>query len=265
MADVRVVRAADLDEWRALDGEANVVGDVRAFIRPDERCFLRFGSCRPEALASLVAAVADEFAQDLYVTISEKDEERRRLYETLGFSFNRRENEYLVPTDPDATRLRGVEPPPGFGFMRADEVDEERLRVLDDELRQDVPGTHGWKWDEAGFRAELEPPTFDPTTYLIAVEQDAGEYAGIVRVWNNPQRPRLGFIGVRAPHRRRGLAKALLAEAFAVLHERGKAEVSTEVDEANIASVSLIRGLGARRTGGSIELIRRFASSRTDA
>ena len=41
-----------------------------------------------------------------------------------------------------------------------------------------------------------------------------------------------------------------------MLADRGKTEVSAEVDETNIASLSLIESLGARRIGGTIELIR---------
>jgi GNAT superfamily N-acetyltransferase len=80
-----------------------------------------------------------------------------------------------------------------------------------------------------------------------------------VRVWNNPKGPRLGLIAVSAPYRRRGLAKALLSRAFAVLDERGQTVVSAEVDQANVASTSLLEGMGAWRTGDSIELFRRAA------
>jgi ribosomal protein S18 acetylase RimI-like enzyme len=56
-------------------------------------------------------------------------------------------------------------------------------------------------------------------------------------------------------HRRRGLARVLLARAFRVLHEDGKREVSAESDETNTASVALLASLGARRTAGIIELV----------
>ena len=86
---------------------------------------------------------------------------------------------------------------------------------------------------------------------------ESGRYAGLVRVWNNPGRPRLGLIGVTRPYRRRGLARALLARAFGVLHLRGQAVVTAEADDTNLASRSLLLGLGARREGGSVEFIRR--------
>lgn len=219
----------------------------RKVLRPDGRRFVSLDGPLPAE-------------GDLYATVDEGDDERRR-YEGLGFVFNRRESHYLILTDPEITGLGGVEAPAGFVLVRADEVEVDRLRVLDDALRQDVPGTDGWKWDEAGFREEFASPSFDPATYLIAVEQASGEYTGIVRVWINPEGPRLGFVGVLPRYRRRGVARALLARALAVLHARGETEVSTEIDDANVASLSLLGALGARRTGSSIELIRRHRYS----
>ena len=211
---------------------------------------------RPDGRTWLVDASGDGPLPtgELYATVDESDRDALRRYEDLGFRIKRRESVYAVPTD----GLRDVTRPPGFAFVRADEVDEARLRVLDDTLRQDVPGADGWQWDEAGFRAETyESPDFDPATYAIAVHEASGEYVAIARVWNKPSRPRLGFIGVLRPHRRRGLARALLAHVFAVLHERGEVEVSTEVDDENVASRTLFESLGARPTGAFLELIRR--------
>ena len=74
--------------------------------------------------------------------------------------------------------------------------------------------------------------------------------------------PRLGFIGVHRRYRRRGIARALLAEVFSRLVARGVSEVSTEIDETNTASRALLEGLGARRTGTSVELVRRYVQTR---
>ena len=90
----------------------------------------------------------------------------------------------------------------------------------------------------------------------------SGEYAGLLRVWNDPEGPLLGLIAALPTYRRRGLARALIAQAFAVLRDRGETEVTAEIDDANVASISLFTGLGARRTGGSVELIRRRVQGR---
>ena len=100
------------------------------------------------------------------------------------------------------------------------------------------------------------PAGFDPTTYLVAVEQATGRYAGLVRVWNRPSGPRVGLIAVGRGYRRRGLARVLLAQVFGVLQRGGRTEVVAEVDITNMASNRLLTDLGARRTGGYIELLR---------
>ena len=96
-----------------------------------------------------------------------------------------------------------------------------------------------------------------PATYLVAVDRASGEYAGLVRISRNRARPRLGLIAMLAGYRRRGVARALLGQAFTVLAARGDTSVVGEVDDTNVASVSLLTGLGARRYGGNVELIRR--------
>ena len=136
-------------------------------------------------------------------------------------------------------------------------LDPDRLRRLDDALRQDVPGSEGWRWDAEEFRAETFGPFFDPATYLVAVDRASGEYAGLVRIWRNRAGPRLGLIGTLARYRRRGVARALLGQAFGVLAARGETSVTCEVDDTNVVSVSWLTGLGARRYGGNAELIRR--------
>ena len=78
-----------------------------------------------------------------------------------------------------------------------------------------------------------------------------------MRIWRTRAGPRLGLIATLAQYRRRGVARALLGQAFTVLAERGDTGVVGEADDTNVASVSLLTGLGARRCGGSVELIRR--------
>jgi GNAT superfamily N-acetyltransferase len=224
---------------------------TRVWIRPDGRRFVSFRS----ELAG--AAAVAELDGDLHAVVDAGDDEARLLYERLGFAVSRTESEYLIPVALAGSRLYDVEVPSGFTFLRADEVPEARLRELDDRLRQDVPGTDGWRWNAADFREEtFDSPSFDPTTYLVAVHGASGESVGLARVWRNPEGPRLGLVAVLPAYRRQGLARALLARVLSALDARGMTSVSAEVDDTNAASISLLTGLGARRTGGSIELNR---------
>ena len=147
---------------------------VKAYVRPDGRHFVEDPD--PEFLA--------EATTDLYCTVEASEVDS---YLALGFDVHRREGTYLVPI-----RSARVDVPQGVVFAPADEVDETSLRLLDNELRQDVPGTNGWQWDEADFREETyEAAEFDPKTYLVALDGETGEYVGIVRVWMKQPTPGL--------------------------------------------------------------------------
>jgi GNAT superfamily N-acetyltransferase len=190
---------------------------------------------RPDGRRFVFGDSSDLPGGELYVSVREGDEGQ---WIERGFTVWRREDEIEVPTVPASPH----------DFLGLGDVDENRLRLLDDELRQDTPGSDGWRWTADGFHEE----TFDaPSIYLVAKD-----YAGICRVWLDKSPPRLGFVGVLREHRREGLGRALvtaaLGEATALGHER----VMAEVDEANAASQALFRGFGARRIGGYVELVR---------
>lgn len=189
---------------------------------------------------------------DLYATVDDNDV---AAWAERGFVVHRRENRYLVPTG----TVGRVDPPAGVELVTADRVEEDRLRELDNRLRQDVPGTDGWSWDATGFRAEMAGPDYDPMVYIVAAH--GLQYVGIARIWMRHPVPRLGFVGVARPYRRRGLALALLSHVFGVLASRGIPQVTTEIDETNTASRRLLEGLGAQRVGSSVELILRRASA----
>jgi GNAT superfamily N-acetyltransferase len=204
-------------------------------LRPDRRWHLAVDSWIDTVFPVLVSAVTDDLRQDLYTMVDEEDEAGLRSWEAAGFTVLRREHNYEVPTDLGGTRPSGATLPAGVSLISADAVDEDGLRALDDVLRQDAPGTDGWVNDPQEFREyTFDDRHFDPATYLAAVDDMNQAYAGLARVWNDPRHPRLGLIGVTPGYRRRGLAKMLLEAVFAPL-----------------------RGIGARRVGGSIELVRR--------
>jgi ribosomal protein S18 acetylase RimI-like enzyme len=248
---VRVVRVHPGLVWRAFDGD-RAVGAVRSFLRPDNRWFVTFEDGRDDSYAPLLAAADADAGADLYATADDTDFAALDRLAGLGFAVDRRESNYAIPTGPGTV----ADEPEGIVIISAADADEDDLRRLDDTLRQDVPGTAGWKWDPGDFREEtFDSEQFDPATYLVAVEADSGRYVGLARVWIGPGRPRLGLIAVTRPWRRRGLARALLTRAFGVLYQRGQSEVTAEVDDTNIASASLLREMGARREGGTVEFI----------
>lgn len=103
----------------------------------------------------------------------------------------------------------------GYSIVSAADAAEDRLFDLDNELRNQVRGTDGWSGDRAWFHQELsEAPPFDAAGYIVAVHETSGDYVGLVRVWRNPAGPRLGMVGVLAPHRSTTLAAMLLGQAW---------------------------------------------------
>lgn len=255
--NVVVARDPERALWRAtIDGSA--AGTARALRRPDGRAFVALRSVASDAYGPLLEAVTAELPGPLHANVRSDDLERLESLRAQGFEVGRRESDYVMPVAEACERLRDARLPDGYSAVRADQVAEDTLRELDDALRQDVPGTDGWRWDAEGFREETyDSDAFDPVLYLVAVGDASREHVGIARVWAKPDAPRLGLIAVSPAHRQRGVARGLLAGVFAVLAERGAAEVVTEIDDDNEASRSLLIGLGARRVGGFVEMVRR--------
>jgi GNAT superfamily N-acetyltransferase len=253
---VRITRTPSALIWYALDGDV-VAGEVSGRLRPDGRCFVYFDVWRPDVYSALADAVAEGLRCDLYARLDDAEFDALEGCAAAGFVEHRRESYYRIPTDPTVTGLADTAMPDGLDVLSAADADVDRLRLLDDALRQDLPGCDGWHWDPGEFREDTFGPFFDPATYLVAVDRSSGDYAGLVRVWRSRAGPRLSLIATLAPYRKRGVARALLGRTFAVLVGRGETNVIAETDDASAASVSMLARLGARRYGGSVELIRR--------
>lgn len=253
-----VVAEAERDEtWRSTTWRATVdgaeVGTATSWVRPDDRHFVGFSRCEPDVRRLLLDAVCAAGATELRATAPD-DEAALSLYRSFGFERARRETEYIIPTKAAVASLSDAELPEGVDVISPSDADLERLRLLDDELRDDVPGTQGWKWTASAFEDETFGPQYDPELYAVAVRES--EYVGIARIWKRPDSARLGMIGVVRSERRRGLARGLLAQVFDAVATRGVEGVTTEADDTNTASVKLITRLGARPTGASIELVK---------
>jgi RimJ/RimL family protein N-acetyltransferase len=236
----------DRDRWLAWDG-ALVVGAVHPWRRPDGRHALYYDKCREDAYVPLAAMIEGA----CYATFDAGDAAAITALGDVGFAVHRREHNYAIPV----ARI-DAPVPAGLRIITADRTEPESLMLLDCALREDVPGSEGWQPDPVWFREETyDSPFFDPPAYLVALDGDA--YVGLARIWNGPDpEPRLGMIGVLEPYRRRGLARALIARAFAVHADRGTPRVLAEADATNGPSNALMASLGATIIGGTVELYR---------
>ena len=229
---------------------------VSDIVRPDGRCLVRCaGGWTPEAAAE--AAGLTERRGALAVThVDEQATAELAALTEAGFVVARRDAHVVFAVEQALDALGEAGLPAGVSVRSAADVDEDRLRLLDDELRQDVPGSSGWRSTPEEFREHTyADPAFDPRTYLLAVDSGGGELLGLVRIWMNPAGPRLGMVAVKRGHRRRGIASALLAQALRAVHATGAAEVTTEYDLTNAASRALFESMGARRVRTVLELV----------
>ncbi|WUJ70542.1 GNAT family N-acetyltransferase [Kribbella soli] len=241
------------NQWHAIENDL-VVGRGHAARRLDGRTFLSIDTWRDAVFDRLAAAMLADLA-DLadqrapqYTVVDETDRDLIANWERAGFTRERRESEFVVPTE-----LTPTDAPPGVVITTASEAP---LRELDRAIRAEIEATVGWQT----MPAEVLPwqggtRPLDPSKYTVATRD--GRYVGMVRVATMTRRPRIGLVAVLTAERRHGIARALLTRTLSGLHQAGFEAATAEVDETNTAALALFDGLGAKRTGGSLELISR--------
>ncbi|MFC0626333.1 GNAT family N-acetyltransferase [Kribbella deserti] len=249
---VTISRVAD-NQWHAIENDL-VVGRGHASRRLDGRTFLSIDTWRGAVFDLLADTMVADQQEPQYTVTDETDRDLLVSWERVGFATWRREWEVVVPTEPQAALSA---PPPGVTIATGDELAEVALHELDQAIRAEVGATAGWQT----MPAEVLPwqggtrPPLEPSKYTVAVRD--GQYVGLVRLATMTRRPRIGLVAVLAGQRRRGIARALLSQALSGLHRAGIETASAEVDETNLAAMALFEGLGARRTGANLELVRR--------
>ncbi|NEA30327.1 GNAT family N-acetyltransferase [Streptomyces sp. SID13031] len=248
---VTISRVAD-NQWHAVENDL-VVGRGHASRRLDGRTFVSIDTWRGAVFDRLAAAMRADGSGPLYTVIDETDRDLAASWERAGFTSSRRECEFVVPTD---VGLTPAAVPSGVVIATAGEVVEGPLRELDHAIRNEVEAAVGWQT----MPAEVLPwqggsRPMDPSKYTVAVRRD--RYVGLVRVATMTRRPRIGLVAVLATEQRHGIARALLSQVLQGLHRSGVEAATAEVDETNTAAVALFEGLGARRTGSTLELVSR--------
>jgi len=240
--------------WHALENDL-VVGRGEASRRGDGRIFVSIDAWHGSVFDQLADVMLAALPKPLYTVVDEADLELTSQWQRAGFTTRRREWEYLLPTDPLVTEL-GSALPPGVTVVPAGEAEEGRLRQVDRVIRDEVEATIGWQEMPAEVLVRPGGDTVpDPTKYAVAARAD--HYVGLVRVVQVTRLPRIGLIAVRADQRRRGIARALLADVLGALHRSGAETASAEVNESNEAAVALFEGIGARRASSNLELVLR--------
>ncbi|MGV9930872.1 GNAT family N-acetyltransferase [Streptomyces olivaceoviridis] len=250
---VAVTRVSET-QWHAVEDDLTVGRGVAAR-RPDGRLFVSIDAWHGAVFDRIADAMLADLPTPLYTVVDEADHDSMSAWERAGFATARREWGYVVPTDPQITGLGSVRLPSGVTILPAGEAEEGPLRALDRLIRDEIEATVGWRTMPAEVLPRPAGTTvLDPSKYAVARHVDA--YVGLVRVAPLTRQPRIGLIAVRSDRHRRGIARALLTHALGSLHRSGTASAWAEVDESNAAATALFESIGARRTAGTLELVR---------
>lgn len=249
-----VQRGQPLERWLAMDGD-EIAGAVSTLVRPDRRVFLSFEGSDRSSMTPLATAVRQDLARPVHTLVDVADAEGIEELANAGFETELVSERFEIRFDTAVHWLRRAWVPTGMTIKRADTVDEDRLFTLDNTLRQDLAGCDGWRGDRHLFHEELtDAPPFVPTAYLVGVDQDNGEYVGLVRVWRNPAGPRLGLVGVLRQYRNTSIAAALLAQALSAASGWGHDTFVTETSLANPITYSRLQRLAETSLGQFLQM-----------
>ena len=238
--------------WQAVEDD-RVIGDGEASRRRDGRLFLSIDTWHGAVFDRLAAAMLADLPGPLYTMVDEADHDLTARWERAGLTVRRREQEYLFATDPLVTGPRhhagagGADPGPR---CRARARAARGVRGGPRRGRRE----RGLGHDAGRDAAPAGRGAPGPGAYAVAGAAD--RYVGLVRVVSRRRHARIGLVAVREGRRRRGIARALLAEVLDALHRGGIATATAEVDERNSAATALFEGIGARRVGGTVEMVR---------
>lgn len=255
MHPIVITRVAER-QWHAVEGD-QAVGRGDTSRRPDGRIFISIDSWHDATFDRLADAMLADLPRPLYTVVDEADLDLTSCWRRVGFTTRRREWEYVVPTDPGVTGLGSVFSPEGVTIAPRGAAQEGPLREVYDAIRDEVDATVGWESMPAEVLARPDgTPLLDPLKYAVAVQAD--RYVGLARITGRITRqPRIGLLAVRSDQRRRGIARALLANVLGSLHRSGVETASAEVNESNGAAMALFEGVAARRASSNLELVLR--------
>ncbi len=99
-------------------------------------------------------------------------------------------------------------------------------------------------WSREHFLHELDAPYSFPFVALID-----GDVAGYVCLMSLFEEAQILDIAVNPQKRGRGVARALMEQAFSVAREKGAEVMALEVRSSNVAAINLYERLGFVRTG----------------
>lgn len=224
--------------WEAQP-EAVIEGD--AFVLPEYA-----GRGLGTLLLELMEERARELAADRTVTFgiyaSHVNQAKRTLLERRGFQPHHTVLRFKI--DLERRPPEAVEPPEGVTLRQYSPDDAAAVRDTMVEAFENHRRYTPRRLDE-WLDLRLRHPAFDPALWRVA--ECEGEIVGAALVYDVGDTGYLSNVGIRHAWRGRGVAPALLADAFVALRERGQMRVLVSVDaDAAPAAIHLYEEAGMR-------------------
>jgi mycothiol synthase len=197
-------------------------------------------------LLDLVEQRAAEVVADRSMRIglyaSSVNEPKRRLLVRRSFAPVR--SVLRLRIDLETRSLEPPEPPSDVALRTFEPPDADAVRAV---MQEAFEGHHRYtlrRFDE-WLELRLRHPAFDPSLWRVA--EVGGDVVGAVLVYDVGRTGYLSSVGVREAWRGRGVAPALLREAFLTLRERGQMRVVVSIDaDAAPAAAHLYEEAGMR-------------------
>lgn len=247
-----ITRVDDLS-WRAVEN-GRVIGHAEAARRRDGRVFLSIDTWYGPVFDRLATVMLAGLPGPLHTMVDEADHDLTARWERAGLTVRRREHEYLVATDPLVTGLDTAPAPSGVTVLPLGAAREPALREVITAVRAEVDAGVGWDTMPVEMPPRPAGAPLDPGRHAVA--EAAGRYVGLVRVVARRRHARIGLVAVREDMRRRGIARAMLADVLGALHRGGIGTATAEIDGRNSAATALFEGIGARRVSSAVEMVR---------
>lgn len=246
-----------LQRWFAQEG-GRALGAVLTWLRPDDRLFLMFKVNDVRAYRPLVDAVDSALGRSYSTMLEAAETDRVAALQQCGFEVEMVAERFRITFSEVLGLLERAWVPTGYEIWSITDVDERKAFELDNAIRNLVPGTDGWYGDAAWFHDELNSPEFAADAYLIAIDQATGDHVGLLRIWRNPDGPRLGLIGVLPEHRSKPLAAALLKQGLHAASGWGYDSFLTETSPSNPHTFPRMKKLKSEQLGGFVQLTRPY-------
>jgi mycothiol synthase len=234
--DGRVVAygRASWDELANGDGQIGAILNIDPGVRGQgiEELLVRHAMRRAE---ELIPQLGQDRTTRVVVFMTERDTQQREAAERLGFRLVRSGASLIRPNVAD---IPDIPLPDGFEIRRIDPGDRAMHRRVYDAAKRAFEGSYGEEApSENDFERFIAEPTFAPALWRVAFHGDdiAGQILNFMAEDRTPDEW-IGYtesISVQPEFRRRGLARALLAESLRTVRDAGATKAALGVDLQN--------------------------------